>query len=103
MDLSLAAYNAGENLVARIGKIPPYPETRDYVRKIRAVYTKPPSAILTSSMKSEPIAAANPGDATKIGPVVSAGQIEKPQDPPIAPIAKWTDELGVRHFSNIER
>ena len=103
VDLSLAAYNAGENLVARIGKIPPYQETRDYVRKIRAVYTKPATASLTSSLKAEPSAPANPGDAPKIGPVVSAGPAEKPQDPPAAPIAKWMDELGVRHFSNIER
>src|SRR4051812_26894447 len=51
VDLSLAAYNAGENLVARLGKIPPYPETRNYVRKIRAVYTKPSTASLTSSLK----------------------------------------------------
>jgi len=102
VDLSLAAYNAGENLVARLGKIPPYPETRNYVRKIRAVYTKPSIASLTSSLKREPISPADPVDAPKIGPVVSAGPAEKPQDPPVAPIAKWMDERGVRHFSNIE-
>jgi hypothetical protein len=102
VDLSLAAYNAGENLVARLGKIPPYPETRNYVRKIRAVYTKPSTASLASSLKSEPTSQANPVDTPKIGSVVSAGPAEKPQDPPIAPIAKWMDERGVRHFSNIE-
>jgi soluble lytic murein transglycosylase-like protein len=36
--LSLAAYNAGENLVQRIGKIPNYPETHSYVRKITQLY-----------------------------------------------------------------
>jgi len=102
VDLSLAAYNAGENLVARLGKIPPYPETRNYVRKIRAVYTKPSTASLASSLKSEPISPANPVDSPKIGPVISSSPAEKPQDPPVAPIAKWMDERGVRHFSNIE-
>jgi len=33
--LALAAYNAGENAVARHGnQIPPYPETQRYVRKV---------------------------------------------------------------------
>jgi soluble lytic murein transglycosylase-like protein len=38
--LSLAAYNAGENLVQRIGKVPNYRETKDYVRTITARYGK---------------------------------------------------------------
>jgi len=32
--LAVAAYNAGENAVARHGGIPPYAETREYVRRI---------------------------------------------------------------------
>src|SRR2546428_10311510 len=36
LDLSLAAYNAGENLVERLGRIPPIPETTNYVRQVRA-------------------------------------------------------------------
>ena len=38
LDLSLAAYNAGENMVQRFGRIPPIAETKDYVRKVRAIY-----------------------------------------------------------------
>ena len=36
--LSLAAYNAGENIVAQLGTIPPYRETVDYVRKVLDFY-----------------------------------------------------------------
>jgi len=108
VDLSLAAYNAGENLVARIQKIPPYAETRNYVRKIRAAYTKPSPAKIASSLKSSPatplapVAAPKPVATPRIDSVVAASSPEKPQEPAIAPISKWMDERGVRHFSNIE-
>lgn len=36
--LSLAAYNAGENVVFELGTIPPYRETVDYVRKVLNFY-----------------------------------------------------------------
>ncbi len=38
--LSLAAYNAGENLVQRIQRVPNYPETHAYVRSITQRYGK---------------------------------------------------------------
>jgi soluble lytic murein transglycosylase-like protein len=36
--LSLAAYNAGENAVTGHNGVPPFPETRDYLRKISELY-----------------------------------------------------------------
>jgi soluble lytic murein transglycosylase-like protein len=39
--LTLAAYNAGETAVARFGnKVPPYPETREYVNKVMGLYNQ---------------------------------------------------------------
>jgi soluble lytic murein transglycosylase-like protein len=38
LKLSLAAYNAGENLVSQLGAIPPYRETIDYVQKVMDFY-----------------------------------------------------------------
>lgn len=39
LNLALAGYNAGENAVIKYGnKIPPYPETQNYVKKVLAYY-----------------------------------------------------------------
>lgn len=50
IDLALAGYNAGEGAVMKYGyTVPPYQETRNYVRLISARYAKKPVRSLTSS------------------------------------------------------
>ncbi|MBK6513841.1 MAG: lytic transglycosylase domain-containing protein [Polyangiaceae bacterium] len=39
LDLTIAAYNAGEGAVERYKGIPPYPETVDYVVRVRTYYS----------------------------------------------------------------
>jgi soluble lytic murein transglycosylase-like protein len=41
VDLTVAAYNAGEGAVDRFGGVPPYPETRGYLKRIREVFHLP--------------------------------------------------------------
>src|SRR6202790_4577830 len=38
--LAIAAYNAGERAVTKYGDVPPYPETKNYVDKVGAKFSK---------------------------------------------------------------
>lgn len=93
IDLSLAAYNAGENLVERLGRIPAIPETTNYVRRIRALYDRSAAAnVLNTSLVA---------DAGK--PPVSAKAAAEPETKADGHrIFRTVDERGVLHFSNIE-
>jgi len=48
-DHVLAAYNSGEAVVERYGGVPPYRETREYVRKVVALYLSRVAALAESS------------------------------------------------------
>src|SRR5439155_17543852 len=81
LDLSLAAYNAGENLVERLGRIPPIPETANYVQRVRAIYkTKFAPAVVASA------------------PPAMMAATSEPETPKIF---RMVDSRGVVHFSNI--
>jgi soluble lytic murein transglycosylase-like protein len=53
--LVLAAYNAGEETVERYRGIPPYPETRNYVRLITRVYKKSTHPYLAEIVAPSPV------------------------------------------------
>jgi soluble lytic murein transglycosylase-like protein len=52
--LALAAYNAGEEAVRTYRGVPPYRETQDYVRKIRALYPTADVGLPPRATGSEP-------------------------------------------------
>ncbi|MBI2291090.1 MAG: lytic transglycosylase domain-containing protein, partial [Betaproteobacteria bacterium] len=55
--LVVAAYNAGERAVEKYRGIPPYAETRNYVRKITGIYKKPSHPYESAIVEPSPIMA----------------------------------------------
>jgi soluble lytic murein transglycosylase-like protein len=61
VDLVLASYNAGEGAVIKFGhKVPPYRETREYVKRISFRYNRNP-------LKTK-------GQAVAVGPIPTGGR-----------------------------
>jgi TPR repeat protein len=60
VSLVAAAYNAGERAVESHGGIPPYAETRDYVRKITRLYRKALHPFQANIVKASPLMARSP-------------------------------------------
>ncbi len=85
LDLLIAAYNAGENAVEQVGRVPQIRETIDYVRKVRSIYKPGRSATLVSATASAQTAAA----------------LAPPPPKPLNVIYSSVNERGVTHFSNM--
>jgi soluble lytic murein transglycosylase-like protein len=74
--LALAAYNAGPLAVERHGnRVPPYPETQDYVRRISAIRGTSPPARATRIYKSVDLIDGRPVVRYSDKPAASGGQV----------------------------
>jgi soluble lytic murein transglycosylase-like protein len=83
LELTLAAYNAGENAVARHGnRIPPYRETLQYVAKVARSYRAKPQPAPAAA----PVRAAEP-----VPPEIAPSPTPEPQ---YRPIEVFADEHG---------
>jgi hypothetical protein len=94
--LSLAAYNAGENSVLREGGIPRFPETQEYVRKVRSLYQPVPPLQPSESRASTGSSVVSTQSRKRSA---SASKAAKQTLEPVgAPFYKYVDGEGVLHI-----
>lgn len=77
--LSLAAYNAGATPVRRLGRVPPYRETEDYVRKVLAVYQAGSRISITKAGRTHTIN--NQGEKIRVTEIGTGQSPAAPAEP----------------------
>lgn len=85
VSLALAAYNAGEGAVLKYAGVPPYPETREYVRRALIAYrgASPSGPVLGGGFKGTP-----------------TGSLARPAAPAASPV-KLRVQGGSRVIANV--
>lgn len=71
--LALAAYNAGPEKVLQFGRVPPYPETASYIRRVKRAYAKSKAGLSLEAVPSQA-----PSSAPAPAPAASAKKKDTP-------------------------
>jgi hypothetical protein len=99
VSLALAAYNSGEGTVRRYQGVPPYKETREYVRRITASLTPSESVAAPSGLMSFTPGGTPRGESLSAVPVAEKRTASLRAEPRKATFYRWRDAQGLIHVT----